>query len=135
MKKFIVILVSAACAGLLLVSCNDNRTKASDVSLDFLNAYFSTDYNKAASFCDDSLSAKLLEGCKDFESLDSTVKADIISSSKNIKYTVNASNKINNNLIEVSYQTKISVDMAPIESKMVLKKSDDTWKIIQLGSL
>ncbi|MFA6677556.1 MAG: hypothetical protein WCS34_08225 [Bacteroidales bacterium] len=135
MKKFIVILVSAACAGLLLVSCNDNRTKASDVSLDFLNAYFSTDYNKAASFCDDSLSSKLLEACQNFENLDSTIKADIISSSKNIKFSINSSKKINDSLMEVSYQAEITSDTAPIESKMILKKSDETWKITELGSL
>ena len=130
-----MVLVSALCASLLLFSCADNSIKASDVSLDFLNAYFATDYSKAASYCDDSLSSKLLEACKNFEILDSTIKADIISSSKNIKFSINNSNKINDSLMEVSYQTEITSNTAPVESKMVLKKSDNTWKIIKLGSL
>ncbi len=76
--------VILAVSVLLLAACN-NGPKPEAIAEEFLNAYLSTDYEKAASFCTPDLSQDLMKALEQAEALNEEIKAKIKKHTHNYK--------------------------------------------------
>lgn len=135
MKKKISIILLAA---IPVLSCS-NGPKPENVAEEFLNAYLSTDYEKAASLCTPSLNKDLLKALEERDALDEKIKENIKRHTQHYKPQINTTslNK-NRDTAVVEYSvinipaTAASSDCS-IESRLSLVKEKDGWKINALN--
>ena len=72
-KTFLPVILIATAMAATVTSCNKGP-KPEETAIGFLNAYLSTDYATAASFCTKELSEFFNESVQDFENLTDSVK-------------------------------------------------------------
>ena len=73
------------------LSCGTSKEdKAKTTAQDFLNAYLSTDFTKAASYCDDDIKDKLIESTNDLNSLNEQLKEHIKNTALKYKPTIDS---------------------------------------------
>ncbi len=82
MRRFF--LCAAILAATMFTSCNSGP-KPEAIAEEFLNAYLSTDYEKAASFCSPTLSQDLMKALEQAEALNEEIKAKIKKHTPNFK--------------------------------------------------
>lgn len=136
MKTRISIILLAV---LPLFSCN-NGPKPENVAEEFLNAYLSTDYEKAASMCTPSLNKDLLEALEESDALEEKIKENIKRHTQNYRPQINATilNKSKDTAVVEYYVTSTPANSGTssdyiIESRLSLVKEKDGWKINALN--
>lgn len=135
MKKKISIILLAT---LPVLSCS-NQPKPENVAEEFLNAYLSTDYEKAASLCTPSLNKDLLKALEERDALDEMIKENIKRHTQNYKPRINTTSLSKNRDTAVVEYSVMNVPAAAassdcsIESRLSLIKEKDGWKINSLN--
>ena len=131
----------ALCIAAILYSCNSGP-KPESIAEEFLNAYLSTDYKKAASYCTPALSQDLLKALEEAEALNDTIKANIKKHTQN--YTPQSTSTVENarkDPVTVYYtilngavsDTSGTKPSQIIESVLYVVKKDGDWRVNSLN--
>lgn len=135
-------LLIAAFASLLFQACSSGP-KPEDVATDFLKAYFSTDYAKAAEFCTPELGQDLTEAVKELESLSPEVKELVKRHTRNYTPQIGEVGEYKNNdtvIVNYSIVNKPQADSIStggetiIEKQLSLVKVKEGWKVAALNN-
>lgn len=132
--KYFILL---ACA-IILCSCGESsEEKARITAQDFLNAYLSTDFSKAASFCTNGLQDKLIESTDELNNLSDQLKDHIKNTASNYKSYVESLEMKGKDTSIITYTISLtdSLQNNSIRSSMLLiRDNKKDWKINKLGT-
>lgn len=123
-----------------IVSCQKGP-KPENTAEEFLNAYLSNDYAKAASFCTLSLSGKLLEAVEEIEHLQQDMKDRIANTTKHLTLKIdNVEKQGNGDTLLVSYSIHkpapdSTLRQGIVQSVLSLVKEEENWKVAALNKL
>ncbi|MBR5856109.1 MAG: hypothetical protein IKY70_02420 [Bacteroidales bacterium] len=141
-QKNIVTLFFISISAFLLQSCS-NGEKPENVATDFLDAYLSTDYAKAAEFCTPELGKDLSEAVRELESLAPEVKELMKRHTSNYTPQITAVEEpkgrdtviVSYSIINRPKKDSISVggDVI-IEKQLSLVKIEDNWRVAALNN-
>lgn len=132
-----------AAAALFLTACTGNSgNSAENTASEFLNAYLSTDFNKAATFCTEKLSGELKEAVKEVDQLDESIKKHILATTGKYKPQIEDTQKsktgdtviVNYSILEqVADSTAVSGSNLIKSSLYLIKDSTGQWKVAKLN--
>ena len=142
-KTFLPVILIATAMAATVTSCNKGP-KPEETAIGFLNAYLSTDYPTAASFCTKEPSEFFNESVQDFENLTDSVKSIIKRQTAYFTPQIDSVSKYGKDTLLVSY-TIVKNDPADsiatkgadqlIKSCLSIVKEDEDWKIAALNRL
>lgn len=131
-----------AFATLLLQACSSGP-KPEDTATEFLKAYFSTDYAKAAEFCTPELGKDLTDAVKELESLSPEVKELMKRHTRNYTPQIGlVEGSKESDTVIVSY-TIVNLPQADsistggeavIEKQLSLVKVEEGWRVAALNN-
>jgi hypothetical protein len=136
MKRFVkifaisILFISCvACAG----SGGKNSGKdAKAVADNFLTSYFAGEYDKAVTFCTDTLASSIREAVADQEFDTEEVKNAVMEMSKNTRVVIgDVHNGETKNDCTVSYELSLP-DSTKLNSQVSMIKVDGVWKVLSL---
>lgn len=131
-----------AVAALFASGCS-NGTKPESVAEDFLKAYVSTDYAKAASYCTPELEQDLNRAVEELDNLSDEIKELIKRHTRNFTPKVDSVEEIKGkdtvivfySIVNINKEDTLSVSGTQvIESQLSLVKSEEGWKIAALNN-
>jgi hypothetical protein len=133
MKSIKYCLILGTFSLMLMVSgCNNNTKEAAAVAADFLNSYFSTDYQGAASCCTEEMSKTLMEAVEEYYNMEEDAKEEVKDISSNVKTHIKSVESVDKETIIVKYDMTLPEEEKPIESTLTLKKEEEGWRISQI---
>lgn len=118
---------------LLLTYCGRGEESVEAQADEFLKAYLSIDYDKAAALCTDELSQFLNETGREFTILSDSVKAQIVRQTAKVSATVDSIEKRSKDTVIVNYSLTDDVDV--ISKTLSMVKVDGEWKVAALNRL
>ena len=136
MKKLTILFISIAV--FVLQGCSSGQ-KAENVATDFLKAYLSTDYTKAAEFCTPELAGDFTEAVRDLEELPSDVK-DLMKNYTPDILSVDAPKGCDTVIVSYSIVNQPQADSIStggetiIEKQLSLVKVEGSWKVAALNN-
>lgn len=140
MKKLTILFISIAV--FVLQGCSSGQ-KAENVATDFLKAYLSTDYTKAAEFCTPELAGDFTEAVRDLEELPSDVKDLMKKHTRNYTpdiLSVDAPKGCDTVIVSYSIVNQPQADSIStggetiIEKQLSLVKVEGSWKVAALNN-
>lgn len=128
MKKIFFVLLAVV----MVASCSDGTKEATSVANDFLNAYFSTDYQGAAACCTEELSKTLMEAVEDYYNMEEETKEEVKDISTSISTKIKSTEALDKETVLVVYEINMPETPQPIENHLTLKKIEDGWRVSEL---
>lgn len=132
MRTIIKSLLAAMLVIALAESCSNGTKEAASVASDFLNAYFSTDYQGAAACCTEDLSKTLMEAVEDFYNMEDDTKEEVKDISSNISTHIKSAEPLDKETVLVIYEITMPETTQTVENKLTIKKVDDLWRVSEL---
>lgn len=140
--KRVINLILASALMCIFFSC-DNSPKPESVATDFLNAYLSTDYEKAASFCTPGLAEYLNEAVKELDNLNDEIKNQIQKHTRYYTPRINSVTKVskgdtiwvNYSIINTGTKDSLSTGSQITESVLSIVKQENNWKVAALNNI
>ena len=140
MKKLTILFISIAV--FVLQGCSSGQ-KAENVATDFLKAYLSTDYTKAAEFCTPELAGDFTEADRDLDERPSGVNDLIKAHTRNYTpdiLSVDAPKGCDTVIVSYSIVNQPQADSIStggetiIEKQLSLVKVEGSWKVAALNN-
>ena len=136
MKKLINILAICmvalsltACGGGGTAGGRGNGKNAKAVADDFLTSYFAGEYDKAVTYCTDTLASSITQAVQDQDFETEEVKNTVMKMSKDTKVTIGDVEKgETKNDCKVTYELTLP-DSSKLKSQVSMVKSDGVWKV------
>ncbi|MEF9985573.1 MAG: hypothetical protein RSC28_06165 [Bacteroidales bacterium] len=138
-----IILTASICLTLFLTSCKSDKPQPKNVASEFLGAYLSADFNKAASYCTPKLSEELKLAVKEIENLNESLKKQITTSTAEFVPQIGEIEKIgkgdtlivNYRIVKSSPDSTLDANVADvIKSSISLVKDEIVgWKVLKLN--
>lgn len=122
----------------VLASCTGNKVEqATTVVTDFVNSYFKTDYDKAATLCSDDLKKEIIESKEIFMSQPDGVRKELRNISEKVIPTITHVNSENRDSIIFTIALEIpdSTDTLPDTTLATVAKDGDQWKVVSVSAL
>lgn len=126
----------------LTTSCKSSGPDPENIAKEFLGAYLSTDFSKAASYCTDKLSGELKESIKEVDNLNEQLKKQITANAAEFVPQLGSIEKIGNgdtlivnySIIKNTPDSTSETNTNIITSKLSLVKDDIAgWKVLKLN--
>lgn len=118
---------------LLLGGCTDKTEAAKEVAEQFLEAYFSTDYQKAATYCSEDLSAIINTLSDDFFSLDTNVQQAVVKVSEQLDITLKNVTEEARNVVLIGYEILSPESPVANTGYLRLNRIEKRWVITSLN--
>jgi len=120
---------------LLTSSCANVEEDLTLKTQDFLNAYFNAEYQKAGSFCTDSLGLELAKSSDSFNSLEPTIKEMVLKQVQAVKTEVISVEKNSSkDTVLVKYRVVLPSFPNGVDNNLSFVKVNKEWKVASLGS-
>jgi hypothetical protein len=127
--------IIALSALLLILSCANVEEDLTLKTQDFLKAYFSADYQKAGSFCTDSLGMELAKSAESFNSLEPSIKEMVLKQVEAVKTEVISIEKsASKDTLYVKYRVLLPSFPNGLDNNLSFVKVNKEWKVASLGS-
>lgn len=141
LTRFTVAMPVVAAAFFLFNACAPKGPKPEQVTQEFLNAYLTTDFNKAATYCTEKLSEELQEAVKEIDNLSEPLKKHISESAEKFTSQVDRIEKPGNgDTLLVHYSIlengtdSIQAKSGIISSSLsLIKDNSGGWKVAKLN--
>lgn len=125
------------CSMLLLVLFGCTRKNVKDatvVAVDFMNAYFNSEYEKAATFCSPEFGDKILEARELFAAQKEGVQQEMKKISQNVTTRViNVDSEKKDSIIFSVELIVPDVEEGNRTSLITVAKDSDEWKVVNLN--
>ena len=127
-----VTLSLTACGGGGNSGVNKDGRNAKAVAGDFLTSYFAGEYDKAVTYCTDTLASSISDAVKDQDFDTEEIKNAVMEMSKNTKVTIgNVEKGATKNDCKVDYELALP-DSSHLKSQISLIKQEGVWKVSDL---
>lgn len=136
MKERIVKLATVVLSALLIISaCSNVEEDLTIKTQEFLKAYFNAEYQKAGSFCTDSLGVELAKSMESFNSLEPSIKEMVLKQVQDVKTEiVSVDRKSSKDTVFVKYRVVLPSFPNGVDNNLSFVKIDKEWKVASLGS-
>lgn len=132
MKRWSFLLV--ALVFLFVSSCSVKEKKIVSVAEDFLELYFKTDYDSAATYCTPELAEELRGSVKSIENLEAGVREMIVKQTASIRQEIVSVEEANSkDSVNLKYKVYLPSFPNGIDNKMLLVKMGDNWFVAGFG--
>ncbi len=128
-KKLIIHLLILFTVSLILSGCGKNVKEATIVATDFLNAYFSTDYDRASTLCCDTIQNRINIAHDHYNALTENVQKELVSIAKNTAVEITDIDDSSKNAIVFSYKVEIPENEAITNHSITVSKIEEQWKV------
>ncbi|GAB1373890.1 MAG: hypothetical protein QMB82_08230 [Bacteroidales bacterium] len=134
-ENFFKLGVTIVASLLLLQGCTDYKEEIKVKTNEFLSAYFNGDYQKAMTFCTDSLGGEISKMLSGFEALDPSIQEMVKRQASNLTTEIVSVNKSENrDTILVNYKLSLPFSTQDIDNSISFVKEDKEWKVAGLGA-
>lgn len=139
--RFTVAIPVVVTAFFLFNACSPKGPKPEQVTQEFLNAYLTTDFNKAATYCTEKLSGELLEAVKEIGNLSEPLKKHISESAGKFTSRVDNIDKPGNgdtllvhySILENGTDSTLAASGIISSSLSLIKDNSGGWKVAKLN--
>lgn len=133
-RGLLKITVLGAFTALLLQSCTDYTEEIKGKTSGFLDAYFNGDYEKAVTFCTDSLGGEIASMLSGFELLDPSIKEMVKKQASSLTTEIISVEKSENrDTIMVNYKVILPYLPTGKDKTLSFVKEEKEWKVAKLG--
>ena len=134
-KKFFKLGVAIIASISLLQACTDYKEDIKVKTNEFRRAYFNGDYQRAMTFCTDSLGGEISKMLSGFEALDPSIQ-DMVKRQASTLTTeiVSVVKSENRDTIMVNYKLSLPFSPRDIDNSISFIKEDKDWKVARLGA-
>jgi hypothetical protein len=134
-ENFFKLGVTIVASLLLLQGCTDYKEEIKVKTNEFLSAYFNGDYQKAMTFCTDSLGGEISKMLSGFKALDPSIQEMVKRQASNLTTEIVSVNKSENrDTILVNYKLSLPFSTQDIDNSISFVKEDKEWKVAGLGA-
>ena len=134
-ENFFKLGVTIVASLLLLQGCTDYKEEIKVKTNEFLSAYFNGDYQKAMTFCTDSLGGEISKMLSGFEALDPSIQEMVKRQASNLTTEIVSVNKSENRDTSlVNYKLSLPFSTQDIDNSISFVKEDKEWKVAGLGA-
>lgn len=129
-------LAAVVLSALLFTSaCTNVEEELTLKTQEFLKAYFNAEYQKAGSFCTDSLGVELAKSMEGFNSLEPSIKEMVLKQVQDVKTEViSIDKKSSDDTVFVKYRVVLPSFPNGVDNNLLFVKIDKEWKVASLGS-
>ena len=134
-KKLLTIGIAIASFLILLQGCSNYQEEVEIKTSEFLTAYFNGDYEKAVSFCTDSLGGEISKMLSSFETLDPSIKDMVKRQASSLTTEIISIEKSESkDTITVNYKVLLPYTPSGIDNSLSFTKEEKEWKVARLGN-
>lgn len=134
-RKFFTLGIFAAATFTILQGCSDYKEDIKVKTSEFLSAYFAGDYEKAVTFCTDSLGSEVTKILSGFESLDPSTREMVIKQVSSLTTQITSVEKSDNkDTIKVNYKVLRPHTTEGADKTLSFIKQEKEWKVARLGN-
>jgi hypothetical protein len=121
-------------AFLLAASCTSQEERAKERANAFLDAYLSTDYEKATELCVPELAGEIEEALRGMDSLDEGIREMIVKQAESISTEIVAVEKTGSrDSLFIKYMVTLPEAPSGIENEMTMVRREDAWFVAGFG--
>ncbi len=133
-RGLLKITILTALSAFLFQSCSDYTEEIKGKTSGFLDAYFNGDYEKAVSFCTDSLGVEIANMLSGFELLDPSIKEMVKRQTSSLTTEIISIEKSENrDTIMVNYKVLLPYLPDGKDNSLSFVKEEKEWKVAKLG--
>lgn len=129
-----IILITIILSGLLQGCAGNSTDKAVETADSFVKAYFSADYESAASLCGEDLKARVMESAAQIEALPDTLRSAFMELAAEMEPHAGEVYALGEDSVIVDFDILIPDEIEPMRNSVVLVRDRErkAWTVVEL---